>query len=81
MTYDRHLIEEEYVRSGFLQEAGPLAQIMLVELRQARGLMHLWAKQYEKAVLGSEISVEESVKNILREEAVRPFLGPPGWVL
>lgn len=81
VTYDRHLIEEEYVRSGFLQEAGPLAQIMLVELRQARGLMHLWAKRYEKAVLENEISIEESVRNILREEAVQPFLGPPGWVL
>ncbi len=81
VVYDRRLIEEDYVRSGFLQEAGPLAQIMLVELRQARGLMHLWAKQYENAVLEGEISVEESVKNILLAENIRPFLGPPGWEL
>lgn len=79
--YDRLLIEEDYVRSGFLKEAGPLAQIMLVELRRARGLMHVWAKQYENAVLNGEISVEKSVKNILLAEKIRPFLGSPGWEL
>lgn len=81
IVYDRCLIEEDYVRSGFLAEAGPLAQLMLVELRRARGLIFRWAEQYEKAVLEGEISIEESVKNILREEDIRPFLGPPGWVL
>lgn len=81
VDYDRRLIEEDYVRSGFLAEAGPLAQLMLVELRRARGLIFRWAEQYEQAVLEDEISIEESVKNILREEDVRPFLGPPGWVL
>ena len=81
VVYDRHLIEEDYVRSGFLEEAGPLAQLMLVELRRARGLVFRWAERYEKAILDGEISIEESVKNILLEEDVRPFLGPPGWVL
>ena len=80
VPYDRRLIEEDYVRSGFLAEAGPLAQIMLVELRRARGLIFRWAEHYEKAVLDGELSIEESVKNILLEEDVRPYLGPPGWV-
>jgi predicted phosphodiesterase len=79
VPYDRRLIEEDYVRSGFLDEAGPLAQIMLVELRRARGLIFRWAEQYERAVLEGDISIEESVKNILLEEENRPFLGPPGW--
>ena len=81
VTYDRCLIEADYVRSGFLEEAGPLAQLMLVELRRARGLIFRWAEHYEKAVLEGEISMQDSVKRILREEDIQPFLGPPGWVL
>jgi predicted phosphodiesterase len=81
IPYDRRLIEQDYVHSGFLKEAGPLAQIMLVELRRARGLIFRWAEKYEKAVIESEISIEDSVKSILLEEDIRPFLGPPGWVL
>ena len=80
VPYDRRLIEQDYVRSGFLKEAGPLAQIMLVELRRARGLIFRWAEKYEKAVIEGEISIEDSVKSILLEEDIRPFLGPPGWV-
>jgi predicted phosphodiesterase len=81
VTYNRELIEEDYVRSGFLDEAGPLAQLMLIELRLARGLIFRWADEYEKAVIKGEISIEESVKNILLEEDVRPYVGPPGWSL
>lgn len=81
VEYDRTLIEQDYVRSGFLQEGGPLAQIMLVELRRARGLIYHWASQYEKAVTSGEISLEESVKRVLLEKEIRPFLGPPGWDL
>ena len=69
------------MRSGFLQEGGPLAQIMLVELRRARGLIFHWSSQYEQAVTSGEISLEESVKLVLQEEEIRPYLGPPGWAL
>lgn len=81
VEYDRALIERDYVRSGFLQEGGPLAQLMLIELRKARGLIYHWSSQYEKAVAGGEISLEESVKRVLREKGIRPYLRPPGWVL
>jgi predicted phosphodiesterase len=79
IEYDRRQIEADYVNSGFLEEAGPLAQIMLVELRRARGLIFRWAEQYERAVLSGDITIEESVRNLLEDEDLRPFLGPPGW--
>jgi putative phosphoesterase len=81
VEYDRALIEEDFVRSGFLDEGGPLAQIMLVELRRSRGLIYYWASKYEQAVINGEISLEESVRMILQEEKIRPYLGPPGWVV
>lgn len=79
IDYDYGQIEADYVTSGFLEEGGPLAQLMLVELRKARGLIHRWASQYEPAVLAGHIDLAESVRLVLGEADVRPFTGAPGW--
>lgn len=81
ITYDRTLFEQEYITTGFLAEAGPLAQLMLIEHRRSRGLLYSWGSRYEQAVRDGKISMEESVKNILADEENRPFLRTPGWIL
>ena len=79
IDYDYGQIETDYVQSGFLDEGGPLAQLMLVELRRARGLIHHWASQYESPVLAGSIGLAESVRLVLGEADIRPFTGAPGW--
>jgi predicted phosphodiesterase len=79
LPFDRAAVERDYVESGFLSEAGPLAQLMLVEQRKSRGLMFRWGERHYEKVLAGEISIEESVWDILRDEDVRPFTGQPGW--
>jgi len=79
LDYDYQQIEVDYVRSGFLERGGPMAQLMLCELRKAHGLIHRWASRYEEAVLTNRMTLEESVRWILRDEDVQPFTGPPGW--
>lgn len=79
LDYDYRQVEADYVESGFLAEGGPLAQLMLVELRKARGLIHRWASQYEELVMSGRLTLEESVRLVLCEADVRPFTGPPGW--
>ncbi|MFN2134583.1 MAG: metallophosphoesterase family protein [Candidatus Promineifilaceae bacterium] len=81
VEYDRRLIERDYVRSGFLEEGGALAQLMLLELRKSRGLLFRWAEQYEAAVLNGDLTLAESVRRVMREDDVRPFVGSPGWTL
>lgn len=81
LPIDRAAIERDYVTSGFLAEAGPLAQLMLVELRRAGGLMFRWGERHFEQIMAGEISVEESVWDVLQDEDVRPFTGPPGWVV
>lgn len=82
LPYDIAQTERDYVESGFLAEAGPLAQLMLVELRRAGGLIYRWAARYQDAVLAGEIDIGESVRLLLREDqSLRPYLGPPGWEL
>lgn len=77
LPYNRAQTERDYVESGFLREAGPLAQLMLVELRRAGGLIYRWATRYQDAILAGEISMEASVRDLLQDEDLRPFLGPP----
>ena len=81
VDYDYQQIEADYVQSGFLEQGGPLAQIMLVELRKGRGLIHHWASRYERAVINGDMTLEESVRLVLGEESIRPFTGLPGWVI
>jgi hypothetical protein len=78
---DYRQIEVDYVRSGFLAQGGALAQLMLVELRKAQGLIFRWASRYEQAVLQGDMTLEQSVRNILCDDDVRPFTGAPGWIV
>lgn len=81
LPYDFARIEQDYETSGFLAGAGPLAQLMLIELRRAGGLVYRWASRYQDAVLAGEISLEASVRAVLGDEDLRPYLGTPGWSL
>lgn len=81
LDYDYAQIEIDYVESGFLAQGGALAQLMLVELRKARGLIFRWASRYQEAVMNGRLTLEESVRYILCDDDVRPFTGPPGWSL
>lgn len=79
VQYDFSQIERAYDESGFLVEGGALAQLMLVELRRAGGLIFRWASRYEAAVLAGDMTLEQSVRAILSDDDVRPFTGLPGW--
>lgn len=79
LPYDYDRVERDYESSGFLAEAGPLAQLMLIELRRAGGLIYRWASRYQEAVLEGEIGMEESVQAVLSDEDLRSYLGRPGW--
>jgi hypothetical protein len=66
---------------AFWTGAGPLAQLMLVELRRAGGLVYRWATRYQDAVMAGQISMEESVRAVLEDEDLRPYRGAPGWTV
>jgi len=81
LDYDYAQIERDYISSGFLADGGALAQLMLVELRKARGLIFRWTSRYEDAVMTGRMTLEESVRQLLCDDDVRPFTGPPGWTI
>jgi len=72
LNYDRAQTERDYADSGFLDGGGPLARVMLTELRLSRGLMGPWNRRFHDAVRDGELSLEESVEIHLRESGVQP---------
>lgn len=65
LEYDREQTEQQFFATGFIPNAGPLAEIMLLEFRQSRSHIHLWLTYYEPMVLSGEITMEESVRRYL----------------
>ena len=65
LDYDRQQAERDFTDSGFLDEGGPLAQLMLRELRFARSQLYQWATRYEAALLAGKISIEDSVREFI----------------
>lgn len=70
LAYDTARAERDFASSGFLDEAGPLARIMLHELRIARGLLFEWTRDYEPAVLAGASSIGQSVYDFLHAKGL-----------
>jgi predicted phosphodiesterase len=66
LDYDRAQAERDFSESGFLDEGGPLAQLILTELRTAHSQLYQWNARYEKALLAREITMEQSVREFSR---------------
>jgi predicted phosphodiesterase len=72
LAYDREQAERDFVATGFLSEAGALAQIMLAELRQSRSLLDRWVRGWEPAFLAGEMTIAESVRDFLAHYGLSP---------
>jgi predicted phosphodiesterase len=65
LNYDRDQTERDYIRTGFIEDAGSLATLMLLEFQQAKAHIHLFFRYYERAILESEISLNDAVMDYL----------------
>jgi predicted phosphodiesterase len=66
VAYDKAQAERDFVESGFLAEAGPLARIIYLELQQSRMHAGPWSRQYMSAIKAGEITVAESIEAYLQ---------------
>jgi predicted phosphodiesterase len=66
-AYDREQTTRRFEESGFLDQGGPLAQVIFAEWQQARPLLAYWRHQYEAAVMAGEVDLQQSVDNFMRD--------------
>jgi putative phosphoesterase len=65
LDYDFIRAERDFFETNFIDEAGPLAKLVLIELRQARSQLFQWAARYQDRALAGEISMQDSVREFL----------------
>lgn len=66
IDYDMHQAERDFFTTGYLEDAGSLARLVLYELREARSYLYQWALNYQNHVLAGRISMDSSVDEFLR---------------
>lgn len=67
LDYPVERTEQDFTASGYLEGAGPLAEIVRCELQNARSLLFGWADRYQARALQGEVTMEDSVREYLRE--------------
>jgi predicted phosphodiesterase len=65
LEYDRAQAEKDFIDTGFLDEGGPVAHLILDELRTAHSRLYQWTIDYQPAVLDGSISLEDAVNQFL----------------
>lgn len=66
LNYDLKTAERDFYTTGYLEQAGPLAELVLIELRYACSQLHNWSRLYQERVSIGDMSMRRSVKNHLR---------------
>ncbi len=71
MAYDRAAAERDYFSSGFMDEAGPEAELSLVQFRLARDVRTRWAAVYRERILNGELSLAKTIAEWLEQDEYR----------
>jgi len=73
LNYDIAQAEKDFFDSGYIDGAGPLANIVLLELRLALSQLYHWSVRYSKSIIDGSISVAESAEEYLQKPIIKPY--------
>jgi predicted phosphodiesterase len=65
LSYDIDAAKKDFYDAGYLENGGPLTELVRIELETASSHLYNWAFEYQEPALQGKISVEESVKKYL----------------
>ena len=67
LDYDRERAIARFDESGYLEESGDFARLILAEFREARSLIPGWYRAYEDQVMDGEMTLKASVDLYLED--------------
>lgn len=73
LTYDIAQAEKNFYDTGYLNNAGPMAKLFLLELELALSQLYQWFTKYSQPVLKGKISVAQATEDYLREPSTKPY--------
>lgn len=71
LDYDRAQAERDFIETNFMQDGGPLAELILDELRYARSNLYRWTSQFQAAILAGEINTADAVRKFVQEMSLK----------
>jgi hypothetical protein len=73
LKYDLASAEKDFYKTGYFEGAGPLAALVLLELKSAYSQLYQWTRRYTTPILDGKISVEEATKDFLLDPIFKPY--------
>jgi hypothetical protein len=73
VAYDRAAAERDYFTSGFMDKAGPEAELSLVQFRMICDVRTRWSAAYRSRIRAGEVNLAESVDQWLNQSEFRPY--------
>ncbi len=73
LPYNISQTKQDYIDTGFLENAGPLARLIQLELEHSLSQLYLWMSRYMNPVLDEEISVEAAAAKYLKAPLIEPY--------
>jgi predicted phosphodiesterase len=66
LQYDLEAAIDDFFESGFMDQGGPMARVVLTELELARPQLSHWNHTYHQPVIRKEISLQDAVNDFLQ---------------
>jgi putative phosphoesterase len=73
LDYDLKQAERDLYETGFMEEAGPLARLVLMELQSALSQLYQWYSRYYQTVLEGKLTVSEATDLFLTQPITDPY--------
>ena len=73
LEYDRAQAEKDFYDTGYLEGAGPIASIVLLEFKSALSQLYHWSERFSRDVLDGKISVLDSTERFLDDPVSKPY--------
>ena len=73
VEYDLQAAERDYHQFGFIDEGGPLIDLILLELKTGMGQLYQWVAKYNLPIKEGKITVEEAVKEFIVNPITTPY--------
>ena len=70
IDYDLPAATEDFYQTDFIPQGGPLAELVLAELKLGWPQLSHWFKRYQEAILQGEITIDEAVADHLKNPHV-----------
>jgi putative phosphoesterase len=73
LEYDIQAAKQDFYSYGFMEQGGPLTELILVELQTGMGQLYQWAEKYSQPIKQGSITIEQAAREFLKNPITEPY--------